>query len=57
LFEKINKIDKPLTKLIKRKRRHKLIKLEIFIKGEIITVIIKYRVSLGNTLKTYIPIN
>ena len=29
LFEKINKIDKPLTRLIKKKRRIKSTKLEM----------------------------
>ena len=29
LFEKINKIDKPLARLIKKKRRIKLTKLEM----------------------------
>ena len=29
LFEKINKINKPLARLIKKKRRHKSTKLEM----------------------------
>jgi hypothetical protein len=49
-------IDKPLAKLTKRKgKRSKLIKLKR--REETSQIPMKFRGSLGNTLKTYIPIN
>jgi hypothetical protein len=56
-FEKINKIDKPLAKPIKKKeRRFKLIKLEMK-RGILQQILPKFRGSLGNILKTYILVS
>jgi hypothetical protein len=51
-FERVKKINK--LKLTKRKRRHKLIKLEME-KETLHYKLVKPKGSLDNILKTYIP--
>jgi hypothetical protein len=55
-ISKINKIVKGLTKLAKRKRRSKLVKLEVK-RGIVQQIPLKCRRSLGNILKIYISIS
>ena len=56
-FEKINKIDKSLSKLIKRQKENIQVNTIINEKGGIATDPWKPRESLGNTTKTYTPQN
>ena len=56
-FEKINKIDKPLARLIKKKRRIKSTKLEMK-KGEVTTTMQKYNGQLyGNKYYEQLYVN
>ena len=54
-FEKINKIDKPLARLIKKKRRIKSTKIEMQIEKSQQTTQ-KYKGSLETTINNYMPI-
>ena len=53
-FEKINKIDKPLARLIKKKRGLKSIKLQM--KNKLQQTLQKYKGSLETTTCNYMPI-
>ena len=56
-FEKINKTDKPLSKLTKRQRENIQINKIKNEKGDITTDMEKFRESLGHTAKTCDPQN
>ena len=55
-FEKVNKIGKPLDRLIKEKRERTQIKSEIK-KGNLLQTLQKYKGSYKNTTKKYITPN
>jgi hypothetical protein len=55
-LKKINDIDKPLIKPIKRKRRHILLKSQMR-NVTLPQILPKFRGSLGLSLKTYISIH
>jgi hypothetical protein len=55
-FEKINKIDKPLVKVTKRRKETQINKIRDE-KGILQQILIKLKKSCGKILKTYTPEN
>ena len=56
-FEKINKIDKPLARLLKKKRERTQIDNIMNENGVITPIPQKYKQLSGNTMKNYMPTN